>query len=157
MKKNKYIRFLVFLIANFSALGIGSWLMNNGPKTDWYLSLNKAPWTPPGWVFGVAWTSIMLLYSIYMTKLSFQCAFLNKKLIALYSLQWVLNVGWNYVFFNQHFTSVGLVVITLLWLLVGYFTVKFIKKTKWITVAILPYLVWMTIATSLNLYIVLNN
>ncbi len=157
MKKNKYIRFLVFLIANFSALGIGSWLMNNGPQTDWYLSLNKAPWTPPGWVFGVAWTSIMLLFSIYMTQLSFQCAFVNKKIVALYSLQWMLNVGWNYAFFNQRLLELGLFVIVMLWLLVGYFTVAYFKKVRWYTLCILPYLLWMTIATSLNLYIVLNN
>lgn len=35
---------------------------------DWYTSLNKAPWTPPGWVFGFAWTTIMILYSIYLSR-----------------------------------------------------------------------------------------
>ena len=42
--------FVLFLAINFSALGIGSYLMNNGPTSGWYLTLNKAPWTPPGWV-----------------------------------------------------------------------------------------------------------
>ena len=43
--------------------------MNNGPQTDWYSNLNKAPWTPPGWVFGFAWTTIMLCFSIYLIAL----------------------------------------------------------------------------------------
>lgn len=157
MKENKYIRFLIFLIANLSTLAIGAWLMNEGPRTDWYLSLNKAPWTPAGWVFGAAWTTIMVLFSVYMTKASFQYEFLNKKVLILYIDQWVLNVSWNYIFFNQHLTKLGLVVIALLWLLIGYFTFEYVKKVKWYTLFILPYLIWMTIATSLNAYIVLNN
>jgi tryptophan-rich sensory protein len=144
-------------VVNFLALGIGVLLMQNGPQRDWYLSLNKAPWTPPGWVFGTAWTTIMLLFSFYMTKLSFEYQFLDKKLLSLYIIQWILNVSWNYFFFNQHLTVVGLVSITLLWLLIGYFTFEHLMKLKWITLLILPYLIWMTIATSLNAYIVLYN
>ena len=60
MKSLKLILF--FLILNFGALGIGSFLMNNGPTSTWYLTLNKAPWTPPGWVFGFAWFTIMILF-----------------------------------------------------------------------------------------------
>ncbi|APG65507.1 TspO protein [Tenacibaculum todarodis] len=157
MKSNKYIRFILFLIANFLALGIGGLLMKNGPQTEWYLLLNKAPWTPQGWVFGVAWTSIMIFFSFYMTKLSFEYRFLDKKLVRLYIVQWILNVSWNYFFFNKHLTVVGLVVITLLWLLIGYFTFKNFKKIKVFTLLILPYLIWMTIATSLNAYIVFYN
>ena len=157
MFQNKYIRFLIFLSVNFLALGIGVILMNNGPQTEWYTSLNQAPWTPEGWVFGVAWSLIMFCFSFYMTKLSFQYSFLDRKLLLLFSTQWLLNVSWNYFFFNQHLTIIGLVVITLLWLLIGYFTFKHIKKLNWITLLILPYLIWMTIATSLNAYIVFYN
>ncbi|MCD8447347.1 TspO/MBR family protein [Tenacibaculum finnmarkense] len=157
MKQNKYIRFLLFLVVNFLALAIGILLMKDGPRTDWYLSLNKAPWTPAGWVFGASWTTIMLLFAFYMTKLSLKFPFLDKKITILFSVQWILNVGWNYFFFNQHLTLIGLVVITLLWLLIGYFTFKNLRELKGITLFILPYLIWMTIATSLNAYIVFYN
>ncbi len=131
--------------------------MEDGPQKEWYLSLNKAPWTPPGWVFGAAWTTIMLLFSFYMTKLSFEYNFLDKKLLSLFIAQWILNVSWNYFFFNQHLTVVGLFSITLLWLLIGYFTFDHLKKIRVYTLLILPYLIWMTIATSLNAYIVFYN
>ncbi len=55
---------ILFLVANFGGLAIGSWLMNNGPISDWYTNLNQAPWTPPGAVFGIAWTFIMNCFSI---------------------------------------------------------------------------------------------
>ena len=67
MKLLKYI--FIFLIINFGALAVGSWLMDNGPQTEWYINLNQAPWTPPGWVFGVAWSSIMICFAAYMSHL----------------------------------------------------------------------------------------
>lgn len=147
--------FLVFLIINFGALGVGGWLMNNGPQTQWYLYLNKAPWTPPGWVFGVAWTTIMLCFSLFMTYL-----YLSEntmKLKILFVIQVVLNVSWNYVFFNQHLMSAGLLIIFLLTILVLYFLIEHRKQLKVKSVLILPYFIWLCIATSLNLYIVLYN
>jgi len=67
MKKVLLLAF--FLVLNFGALGIGVLLMNNGPQDAWYAALNKAPWTPPGWFFGVAWNTIMICFSIYMAYL----------------------------------------------------------------------------------------
>ncbi|TCI94992.1 TspO/MBR family protein [Tenacibaculum sp. M341] len=154
---NKYIRFIIFLVFNFLALYVGVLVMNDGPRTGWYESLNKAPWTPANWVFGVAWTTIMLLFSFYMTKLSYEYKEFSKTLMSLYIAQWLLNVGWNLVFFNKHLTVVGLIVIAALWLLIGYFAFNHLKKLKFYTALIAPYLVWMTIATSLNAYIVFYN
>ena len=62
-------RLTLFLIVHFAALGLGSALMGTGPMGNWYQDLNKAPWTPPGWVFGAAWTLIMIFLSIAMAKL----------------------------------------------------------------------------------------
>jgi len=147
--------FTFFLIINFGALGVGSWLMDNGPQTQWYLNLNKAPWTPPGWVFGVAWTTIMLCFSIYMTFLYLSQN--TTKLKVLFTIQVVLNVSWNYVFFNQHLISVAMVIITLLTLLVFYFLTEYTLQLKVKSVLILPYFIWLCIATSLNFYAVLYN
>ena len=149
----KYI--IVFLILNFGALAIGSWLMANGPQTDWYQSLNKAPWTPPGWVFGFAWTSIMICFSIYMAYLYKQ---INKiSVIILFVVQFLLNVIWNYIFFNQHLVGLGFTTIVLLTAVVAVFTIKYIRKMGLLTLLILPYLIWLCIASSLNAYILLNN
>lgn len=155
--RNKYTRFFIFLVFNFLALLIGVKLMNNGPRTDWYLQLNKAPWTPPGWLFGVAWSFIMICFALYMNKLSYQYTWLSKYLVSLYGIQWFLNVAWNYTFFNQHHIQMGFLVIVVLWLLVVYFLYNFYAKMKVYSLLILPYLLWMTIATSLNAYIVFNN
>jgi len=146
---------IVFLIINFGALAIGGWLMNNGPQTDWYLALNKAPWTPPGWVFGAAWTTIMICFSIYMTSL--YLSYNTIKLRTLFAIQVLLNVSWNYVFFNKNLTLPGLLIILLLTVLIFYLLQTNQKKLKLKSLLILPYFIWLCIASSLNFYIVLYN
>ena len=153
MKLLKYIA--VFLALNFGALAIGSWLMDNGPQTDWYLNLNQAPWTPPGWVFGMAWTTIMFCFSIYMANLYKRLP--KSNVLVLFAIQFVLNIVWNYIFFNQHLVGLGFTVILLLTFVVAVFAIKYIQKMGLLTLLILPYLIWLCIASSLNGYILLNN
>ena len=81
----------------------------------------------------------------------------NKKLIVLFSIQFFLNFIWNYIFFNQHFVALGLFSIILLWLLIGYFTFNYLKTLQYKSILIAPYLIWLTIATSLNAYILFYN
>ena len=150
-----FIYIVVFLIINFGALAIGSWLMNDGPQTAWYQNLNQAPWTPPGWVFGFAWTTIMVCFSIYMANLYNLLP--SGKLIALFTIQFGLNVIWNYLFFNQHLIAFGLICIVLLTTVVAIFLFNYYKELKTITLLILPYFIWLCIATSLNAYILFNN
>ncbi|MFD0990929.1 TspO/MBR family protein [Mariniflexile jejuense] len=145
----------VFLIINFGALAIGVWLMDNGPQTNWYIQLNKAPWTPPGWVFGAAWSTIMVCFSFYMAYLFLQLS--NTKEKILFTVQFILNVSWNFIFFNQHLIAFGLVVILALTSVIAIFSLDYLKIMKFKTILIMPYFLWLCIASSLNLYILLYN
>ena len=152
----KFFKILIlFLIINFGALAIGVWLMQNGPRTDWYLSLNKAPWTPPGWAFGFAWSVIMICYSIYMTNLILNLS--NPKIKILFTAQFLLNIGWNYAFFNQHHILFGLIIIVLLTAVITIFLYDYRKFLSFKTIFLLPYFLWLCVACSLNLYILLYN
>jgi benzodiazapine receptor len=152
---NFYKGLVLFIMINFGALAIGTWLMNDGPQSEWYSTLNQAPWSPPGWVFGVAWSSIMLLFSVYMSYLVQINS--SKKIIVLFSIQFVLNVFWNYLFFNQHLIALGLLNLVFLTLLMFYFFVTFKQTLKNKSVYVLPYCLWLVLATSLNLYIAIFN
>lgn len=148
--------FILFLVTNFGGLVIGSWLMDGGSTGDWYNALNKAPWTPSGWVFGVAWTTIMLAFSWYLAELFYNRA--SQFLWILYIFQVILNVSWNWIFFNQHLTNLGLIVILLLTLVITYYFITFRNdRLKYAKYLLLPYMIWLCIATSLNAYIVINN
>lgn len=150
-----YKGLLLFLLINFSALAIGSWLMNDGPQTEWYTNLNQAPWSPPGWVFGIAWSTIMVLFSVYMTFLIQVNR--SQKVIVLFSIQFVLNIIWNYLFFNQHLVILGLLNILLLTVFMFYFLIAFKHSLKNKRFFVLPYCIWLVLASSLNLYIALYN
>ena len=146
---------ILFLVINFGGLAIGNWLMDSGPITDWYIHLNKAPWTPPGWVFGAAWTLIMVCFSAYLGKLFSEVNTKKMKLIFLF--HFILNVSWNYIFFNQHLVLFGLITITLLTSLLFYYLFKLSYNVKNYKYLLLPYILWLCIATSLNLYVLIHN
>ena len=149
------LRILLFLIINFGGLFIGGLFTGEGVPSDWYQNLNKAPWTPPGWVFGAAWTTIMICFSVYMAILWKKIKL--KNLLYLYIAEFILNVIWNPLFFHFKWINVALLSISLLTILIIYMAVSLRVEMRYKTLLIFPYLIWLIIATSLNGYIVLYN
>ncbi len=94
-------------------------------------------------------------FSVFMTFLVQNENF--NKVLKLYIIQFILNVSWNYIFFNQQRTTLGLINIITLTILVFYFLVAFKASLKNNRFFILPYFIWLIVATSLNAYIVLYN
>lgn len=146
---------LVFALLNFGALGVGSLLMGEGPSSEWYRQLNKAPWTPPGWVFGVAWFTIMFCFTFYMAVL-YQKA--NTSVLwILFGVQFATNIFWNYLFFNQHMIIFALINLALLTVIVWFMFFKFRGIAGMNSYLLVPYMIWLLIAVSLNGYAVLKN
>jgi translocator protein len=152
----KLIHIILFLVVNFGALALGGFFTGSGVGSDWYQNMNQAPWTPPGWVFGAAWTFIMICFAVFMAY-AWEVSKDRSMLLTLFVVQWILNVSWNPIFFYFREVLLGLVVISALTLLVIYLLFKFRKDLKWKSVFMLPYAIWLVIATSLNAYIYLNN
>ena len=101
--------------------------MDGGPLSDWYTQLNQAPWTPPNPVFGISWSIIMVCFAFYMTDLIKQ-NITPSFIWIIYAIQWILNTGWNYVFFNQQQSFLGLITILLLFAIVCFLLFKFYKE-----------------------------
>lgn len=151
-----YKRLILFLVVNFGALALGGLFTGAGVSSDWYQNMDQAPWTPPGWVFGAAWTFIMICFAVFMTY-AWSASKDRSMLLSLFSVQWILNVSWNPIFFYFREVTIGLVVISALTLLVFYLFFKFRKDLGLKATLMLPYAVWLVIATSLNAYIYLYN
>ena len=149
------LRTFLFLIINFGGLFIGGLFTGEGVPSDWYQNLNKAPWTPSGWVFGAAWTTIMICFSIYMAIL-WEKIKLNK-LLFIFISEVVLNVIWNPLFFHFKWINIALVSISLLTILITYMVISLRREMRLKTLLLFPYLIWIVIATSLNGYVVLYN
>lgn len=154
--KLKYVlSYIVFLFINFGGLALGGIWTNVGTSSEWYANLNIAPWTPPGWVFGAAWTTIGLTFSALM---AYAWVKKNVELLILFFPSLILNILWNPVFFGIHQLWLAGGIITILSLLI-YFIVD-ISRKQWgwkIASLGLPYFVWLMIATSLNLFSAIMN
>lgn len=153
------MRLILFLILNFGALALGALFMGESPATnEWYIALNKAPWTPPGWMFGAAWAVIMIAYAFYMDRLvaSVDRDYLST-IYAFYAAQWILNVLWNPVFFTWHLPVLGVIVIFLLIVLLISVNIFYSTKNTVSLVLLLPYVLWLFVALSMNLFVVIMN
>ena len=153
------MRFIIFLLINFGALALGAIFMGESPaENEWYKKLNQAPWTPPGWVFGFAWTFIMVTFSLYMSRIFINFnGVLLRKLMVLFSLQVILNVLWNPVFFQWHLVIIALIILIVLFIILVFIHLDFADNKRFNSLLILPYFLWLIVALSLNLYITIFN
>jgi tryptophan-rich sensory protein len=118
------------------------------PPGDWYASLNKPEWNPPGWIFGPVWTALYLMMAVAAWLVWRRDGW--RRPLWRYFMQLVLNAAWTPVFFGAHELGWALVVILVLWLAilvtaVGFFNIS--KPAGWMLV---PYLAWVTFAAFLN-------
>ena len=139
-----WLDFLVFLFACMAAGLTGSLF----PPGKWYSELNKPVWTPPNWVFPVAWPILYLLMSYSgATLANLESA---GSALALWALQISLNALWTPVFFGLKNLKLGLIIILLLLVSVAICTYVF-WLYAWISgLLFLPYLAWVIFAAALN-------
>ena len=139
-----WLDFLVFLFACMAAGLTGSLF----PPGKWYSELNKPVWTPPNWVFPVAWPILYLLMSYSgATLANLESA---GSALALRALQISLNTLWTPVFFGLKNLKLGLIIIFLLLVSVAICTYVF-WLYAWIAgLLFLPYLAWVVFAAALN-------
>ncbi|MCB2103316.1 MAG: tryptophan-rich sensory protein [Rhodobacteraceae bacterium] len=138
---------LVFLAATAVAAATGA-LFSPG---EWYAGLDKAPWTPPSWAFGVVWTALYVAMAYAAARIAgLPGAGLA---LALFALQIALNTIWTPVFFGVHRTGLAMVIIVCLWLVVAAMLVAFWRLDRFAGVLLMPYVAWLTLAASLNFWI----
>lgn len=139
-----WICFAIFLAACFAAGSTGGLF----PPGHWYAALKKPWFTPPNWLFPVAWTTLYLCIATAGARVAVTPG--NAVAMALWSLQIALNGLWTPVFFGLRRMKLGLVVLSGLWLSVAL-TMLALWQVDWIAgVLFVPYLVWVTVAGCLN-------
>lgn len=155
----KLFKFLVSVIGCELA-GIAATPFTLSAIPTWYQTLNKPIFSPPNWVFGPVWTILYFLmglavYLIWTSKTK------NQKLkqvgLKYFSIQLGLNFLWSILFFGLHSPILGMIDIIILWILILITMMKFHKISKTASYLLIPYLLWVSFATVLNLTIVVLN
>lgn len=139
-----WIAFAIFLAACFGAGTTGAIFMPG----RWYEALDKPPWTPPNWLFPIAWTAIYVAIALAAARVAPLPG--SHYAMAFWTLQIVLNALWTPVFFGKHSLLGGVAVIVPLWLAVVATTVLFFRFDTLAAVLMVPYVVWVSYASALN-------
>lgn len=139
-----WILFLIFLAGCFAAGTTGAVF----PPGDWYDGLKKPGWTPPNWLFPVAWTTLYLCIAIAAARASVQDG--SSYAMAFFALQLALNTLWTPVFFGLRRMDGGMAVLVCLWLAVFATLIMFWQLDTIAGLLFVPYLIWVTVAGALN-------
>ncbi|KAJ2941616.1 hypothetical protein O0L34_g14673 [Tuta absoluta] len=132
----------------------------DGKDTAWYDNLKKAPWNPPKWVFGPAWTVLYsgMGYASYLVWEECDGFTEDAALpLTLYGGQLLLNWAWTPIFFGLKDYKLALIEISVLGGAAAATAAAFFKVNQTAGLLMLPYLAWLGYATSLSYYIWKNN
>jgi benzodiazapine receptor len=117
----------------------------------WYEALVKPVWTPPNWLFPVAWTLLYLMIALAGWQVWRAVGFSAAGLAFLfYFTQLALNAAWSWLFFGLHRVDLALIDVTVLWLTVLANIFAFYVIRPGAAFLLIPYLLWLTYAAALN-------
>jgi translocator protein len=137
---------------------IGSLSMGDS-ISSWYSMLAKPSWTPPNWLFAPVWVTLYALMgvSLFLVFKVRKPKKLKIQGISVFGVQLVANVLWSMLFFGYRQVGWGFVEIVFLWgsIIATMFLFWRISRTS--SLVLVPYLVWVSIASGLNLSILILN
>lgn len=129
---------------------------------NWYSQLIKPTWAPPSWLFGPVWTILYAIIAISFGTVFFRV--FTGKLAWIIALPFVLNLVFNFAFTTIQFgfknnllasIDILLVLGTLIWALIALWHAS--PDLHWVIYANIPYLLWVSFATVLQLTITFLN
>ena len=126
---------------------------------NWYSQLIKPSWAPPSWLFGPVWTFLYILIILSFGKV-FLMAW-QKQVALIVALPFLLNLIFNFSFTPLQFglknnllaaVDILLILGTLVWAIIAIY-----PYAHWIAYIQIPYLLWVSFATVLQLTVTYLN
>lgn len=125
----------------------------------WYANLLKPDWAPPAWLFGPVWGVLYVLIAISYVGLAIgiQKKKIPSSVLWPFAINLVTNLAFSPIQFqlqNNYLALVDIliVLITIIWSMVAVYPYK-----KWIAYLQIPYLLWVSFATVLQISITYLN
>lgn len=125
----------------------------------WYATLNRPAIAPPNWIFGPVWTTLFILMGIALYIVWQKGADKKdvKSAVILFGTQLLLNIFWSILFFGMQRPLYSFMEIIFLWLAILATILAFFKISKTAGWLLIPYILWVSFASYLNLAFYLLN
>ena len=149
-QKQLWMSFVFFILLCFIVQIVGS-VWTKDTVSTWYPTLVKPSWTPPDWIFGPVWSALYIMIG-FSGWLIYRGQYSQKRTLALmlYGGQLALNFIWSFLFFFLRSPILGLIDIVLLCLFISLTIMKAWPVRPLASLLLIPYLVWVMYAASLN-------
>jgi tryptophan-rich sensory protein len=153
-----FLVFMLCLVLCYAAGAIGSIFTFQSIPT-WYAGLVKPPLNPPNWIFGPVWSALYTLMAIavfLVVKKGFATEGV-KLAVYVFAAQLVFNTLWSVVFFGARTTFMPIFIIVALWISILACIILFWKISKTASIMMMPYLLWVSFASYLNIGVFILN
>lgn len=150
LSKSSLAMLLAVILICFLVELIAGWLTQQTVHT-WYPQLQKPSWTPPDLLFAPVWTLLYLLMAIAVWLIWKTPSPSSKT--AAYLFFWgqlLVNLIWSGLFFALRNPLLAMFDIALLWVLIICTIRSFYLIHPRAAYLLVPYLLWVTYAASLN-------
>jgi tryptophan-rich sensory protein len=129
------------------AFGSGRWVQSGD---DWYRQLRQPAWQPPDAVFGIAWSYNFLMLAVAgFIVASRGTAAQQTTWLVVFAVSVVAALSWAWLFYSRHALLASGVALAIAAALTIVLTIVAWRVEWWLGVAMIPYALWVCIATSL--------
>ena len=126
---------VAFVILCFGRSMLGG-MASRPAFAEWYVGLDKPPWTPPGWVFGPVWTVLYALMAVSGWTVWREGR--SRGAVLLFLLQLAVNGAWPWVFFGLRRPDWAFYVVTALLVLIAATIVVFYRVRRRAAMLLVP-------------------
>ena len=150
MNRQSLQRLSLAVVLSYTTAGIGGALTELGP---WYYSLRQPDWKPPDAVFGVIWTTIFTLCAVSAWR-AWEAAntrALRLRVALLFGVNVVCNMVWSALYFKLQRPDWALFEVVFLWLSIVALIVGLWRLSRLASGLLIPYVLWVSVASVLNL------
>lgn len=150
-----YIKLIVSIVICL-LIGFIAGISTSKSIDSWYSKIKKPTFNPPSWIFGPVWTILYVLmgvslYLLWTSKID------NRLAIMFFVIQLVLNFLWSYLFFGLQNPLIAFIEIVILWIMIILTMIYAYPVSQTASLLMIPYILWVTFASILNLSIYLLN
>ena len=147
-----FLRWALVLVPGLLMLGFFSGMVaGSGPGNPWFDDLVKPDIYPPPAAFGIVWSILYVVMGLALAMITAARRAPGRGIaIAVFAVQFVVNLAWTPLFFGAHQITGALLLIAVLDMLVIITILLFRKIRPLAAGLLLPYLAWILFATLLN-------